>query len=187
MKITQTQIDGLLIIEPPVFGDPRGYFMETYQQTRYADCGVPGPFVQDNLAFSTRGILRGLHFQIKHPQSKLVQVIKGEVFDVAVDIRPDSPTFGRWDGALLSEKNKRQLFVPPGCAHGYCVVSDEAYLTYKCGAYYHPEDEGGILWNDPDLGIDWPVTEPALSDKDRNHPQLKDLPPNKLFAPEKTS
>lgn len=175
MNIIPTSLEGLLIIEPDVFRDTRGYFLETYHQGRYQSAGLVATFVQDNLSFSKKGTLRGLHFQITHPQAKLVQTITGKIFDVAVDIRPESPTFGNWSGAVLSEENKRQLFIPRGFAHGFCVLSQNAHVAYKCSDYYSPADEGGILWSDPAIGIDWPVKDPILSDKDQQYPRLKDL------------
>ncbi len=175
MNIIPTSLKGLLIIEPNVFEDKRGYFLETYHQERFQSAGLDANFVQDNLSFSKKGSLRGLHFQITHPQAKLVQAVTGEIFDVAVDIRPESPTFGKWSGALLSEENKRQLFIPGGFAHGFCVLSESAHVAYKCSDYYSPEDEGGILWSDPAVAIDWPVKDPTLSEKDGQYPCLKDL------------
>ena len=175
MNIILTSLEGLLIIEPDVFGDARGYFLETYHQQRFQSAGLDTNLVQDNLSFSKKDTLRGLHFQITHPQAKLVQAVTGEIFDVAVDIRTESPTFGKWSGALLSEENKRQLFIPEGFAHGFCVLSENAHVAYKCSDYYNPEDEGGILWSDPAVAIDWPVKDPILSDKDQQYPQLKDL------------
>lgn len=166
MEIHPTDLDGTIIIEPRVFGDHRGFFMETYNHPRYAEAGIATHFVQDNLSRSTRGTLRGLHFQINHPQAKLVQVLQGEVFDVAVDLRAGSPSFGRWTGARLSGDNHRQFFIPEGFAHGFAVLSDTALFTYKCSDVYHPEDEGGLLWCDPALGIDWHVVDPVLSEKD---------------------
>ena len=180
MKITQTKIKDVLIIEPAVFPDNRGFFMETYNQKRYREFGIEYRFVQDNMSFSTKGTLRGLHFQYPNAQAKLVQVVRGEVFDVAVDIRLDSATYGQWMGARLSGENKRQIFVPEGFAHGYCVLSDNAIFQYKCSNFYSPQDEKGILWNDPDLNIDWPVESPILSDKDRLNPRLKDMPSSNL-------
>jgi dTDP-4-dehydrorhamnose 3,5-epimerase len=175
MNIIPTSLEGLLIIEPDVFGDTRGYFLETYHQGRYRSAGLDTTFVQDNLSFSKKGSLRGLHFQITHPQAKLVQAVTGKIFDVAVDIRPESPTFGKWSSALLSEENKRQLFIPGGFAHGFCVLSESAHVAYKCSDYYSPEDESGILWSDPAIAIDWPVKDPILSDKDQQYSCLKDL------------
>lgn len=175
---TQTEIPGVVVIEPQVFGDDRGYFMETYQIDEFAAAGIDKPFVQDNQSRSTKGVLRGLHFQIEHPQSKLVRVVSGEVFDVAVDLRPDSPTYGKWEGAVLSAENRRQFFVPRGFAHGFLVLSDVAEFCYKCDDVYHPNDEGGLMWNDPEIGIEWPILEGmelVLSEKDKAHPGLKDL------------
>lgn len=174
MNRIETKLPGVLIIEPRVFGDQRGFFMETWQQDRYEQAGLPGRFVQDNLSRSRRGVLRGLHYQDPNPQGKLVYVLLGEVFDVAVDIRPDSPTFGDWVGVTLSAENKRQFFVPEGFAHGFCVVSDEALFAYKCTNLYNPAGEGSILWNDPDIGIEWPIDSPVLADKDARAPRLKD-------------
>jgi len=176
MEVTGTEIPGVLIIRPRVFGDHRGFFLETFHSGRYADIGIPGPFVQDNLSRSAEGVLRGLHYQLQYPQGKLVQVTRGAVFDVAVDIRHGSPGFGRWFGIELSETNHTQLYVPPGLAHGFCVLSGTADFSYKCTDYYHPEDEAGIIWNDPEIGIEWPVADPLLSEKDRNYPRLADLP-----------
>lgn len=174
----KTDIPDVQIIEPTVFGDDRGYFMETYQIDEFAAAGIDKPFVQDNQSRSTKGVLRGLHFQIEHPQSKLVRVVSGEVFDVAVDLRPDSPTYGKWEGAVLSAENRRQFFVPRGFAHGFLVLSDVAEFCYKCDDVYHPNDEGGLMWNDPEIGIEWPILEGmelVLSEKDKAHPGLKDL------------
>jgi len=173
MKIVQTDLGGVVIIEPDVFGDHRGYFMETYSLKKYVDHHIFSEFVQDNISYSCQGILRGLHYQLKNPQAKLVQVLKGEVFDVAVDIRVGSPQFGKWTGAYLSEKNKRQLYIPEGFAHGFCVTGDSALFHYKCSDYYTPIDEHGILWSDPDLNIDWPIDSPVLSDKDIQYKMLK--------------
>lgn len=180
MNVIPTSISGLLILEPKVFGDSRGFFTETYHRKRYQDAGIDRFFVQDNLSFSVQNTLRGLHFQIQHPQAKLVQVLSGEVFDVAVDLREGSPTFGRWEGVCLSEENKRQLFIPEGFAHGFCVLSDTALFFYKCSDFYAPEDEGGILWSDPDIGIKWPVNTPLVSEKDQRYGFLKTLSPNQL-------
>jgi dTDP-4-dehydrorhamnose 3,5-epimerase len=180
MEIHPTDLDGALIIHPRVFSDQRGYFMETYHRPRYAEAGITTEFIQDNLSRSTRATLRGLHFQINHPQAKLVQVIEGEVFDVIVDLRAASPTFGRWTGALLSATNHHQLFVPAGFAHGFAVLSETALFAYKCSDLYTPEDEGGLLWSDPALGIDWRVTDPVLSEKDAAFPPLAQLTPAQL-------
>jgi dTDP-4-dehydrorhamnose 3,5-epimerase len=180
MKIKETELDGVLIIEPNVFGDKRGYFVETYKRQRYADAGIDADFVQDNLSFSYKGTLRGLHYQHPHAQAKLVQVIQGEVFDVVVDIRRGFPTFGKWIGQYLSNENKRQLFIPKGFAHGFCVLSDTAMFHYKCSDNYAPEYEGGILWSDPDVGINWPIDSPIISEKDAGFSILKDIVDDKL-------
>ena len=172
---TETVIKDVYVIEPKVFGDNRGYFMETYKKNDFESNGLRYDFVQDNQSSSVRGVLRGLHYQKEFPQAKLVRVLKGEVFDVAVDLREGSSTYGKWVGELLSEKNKKQLMIPRGFAHGFVVVSDYAEFAYKCDQVYHPEDEGGIIWNDPEIGIDWPdVPEVILSDKDKALPLLKD-------------
>jgi dTDP-4-dehydrorhamnose 3,5-epimerase len=185
MNVIATDIEGVLIIEPQVFQDPRGCFLETYHDNRFKAAGLNFAFVQDNLSFSVKGTLRGMHFQVNHPQAKLVQAITGEIFDVAVDIRPESPTFGRWVGVHLSEQNKRQLLLTPGFAHGFCVLSESAYIAYKCSEYYMPDDESGILWSDPSMGIEWPVKDPIISVKDSQLSRLSELPPEKLFNPEK--
>ena len=176
MKIVKTLLNDCVIIEPKVFGDSRGFFLETFQAERYAEiANITQPFVQDNHSRSGKGVLRGLYFQIKNPQGKLVRVVRGEVFDVAVDLRPDSSTFGQWEGVLLSEENKRQFWVPPGFAHGFVVTSDTADFEYKCTDYYDPSDEGSIAWNDPDLAITWPQDlEVKLSEKDANAPRFKE-------------
>lgn len=167
MQISRTDLPGVLVVEPKVFGDARGYFLETYQRERYVAAGIDAAFVQDNLSRSRKGTLRGLHYQIEHPQGKLVSVIEGEVFDVAVDLRRKSPTFGKWAGATLSGDNHRQLWIPPGFAHGFCVLSETATFFYKCTDYYHPEHERTLLWNDPAVGVEWPLdVEPILSGKD---------------------
>ena len=180
MKVLPTKLAGVYIIEPQVFSDARGFFMETYHQKRYTESGIHCNFVQDNLSRSVRGTLRGLHYQLQQAQAKLIQVIKGVVFDVVVDIRCGSPSFGQWAGVNLSEENKRQLFVPQGFAHGFCVLSEAAEVVYKCTDFYAPEDEGGILWSDPDIAIDWPVAEPLISAKDSRLPHLADVPPEEL-------
>ncbi len=176
MKVSETTLPGILLIEPDVFGDNRGFFMETWNRNRYGEQGLDVDFVQDNLSLSRQGILRGLHYQWPQPQGKLVQVLAGVVFDVAVDIRQGSPTFGQWFGCELSAENHFQLYIPEGFAHGFCVLSDEALFSYKCTDTYHSVTEHCLLWNDPDIGIEWPVTSPLLSDKDRNGLLLKDLP-----------
>jgi dTDP-4-dehydrorhamnose 3,5-epimerase len=180
LNIIPTNLDGVLIIEPGSFGDQRGYFMEIYQKQRYQAAGVGVEFVQDNISFSRQNTLRGLHFQHPRGQAKLVQVLTGEIYDVAVDIRRGSPTFGQWTGVVLSENNHRQLFVPQGFAHGFCVLSETAHFQYKCSDYYSPRDEGGILWNDPVIGIEWPIEQPLLSDRDRHFPVLRDIPVDRL-------
>ena len=176
MKISHSKLKGCVIIEPRVFGDERGFFLETFQAVRYEqEAGIDLPFVQDNHSRSARGVLRGLHFQKTKPQGKLVRVVRGEVYDVAVDIRKGSPTFGESEGVILSEDNKKQLWVPPGFAHGFVVLSDTADFEYKCTDYYDPSDEGSILWNDPDLDISWPIENPILSNKDARADRLADL------------
>lgn len=180
MRVTPTELPEVLLIEPTVFGDQRGFFLETWQADRYREAGMPLPFVQDNLSFSRRGILRGLHFQNPFPQGKLVSVLRGEVFDVCVDLRHGSPRFGKWFGVSLSEENKKQLYVPPGFGHGFIVTSEEALFCYKCTALYHPESEVTLMWNDPALGISWPKIEPILSEKDRKGQLLKDIPKERL-------
>jgi dTDP-4-dehydrorhamnose 3,5-epimerase len=182
MKVSETSLPGVLLIEPRVFSDPRGAFWETYQAKRYADDGIPAIFVQDNCSRSVRGTLRGLHYQLRHPQAKLVWVTRGEVFDVAVDIRRGSPTFGRWFGMTLAGDRPQQVYIPPGFAHGFCVLSEFADFAYKCTDYYVPDDERGIIWNDPDIGIRWPVAEPLLSDKDRGYSTLNAAPHHDLPA-----
>ncbi len=174
MQIKTTPLDGLLIIEPRIFEDERGYFMETHHFQRFLSADIDCTFVQDNLSYSTKHVLRGLHFQKTKPQAKLVQAVSGGIFDVGVDLRPDSPTFGKWFGAVLSEDNRRQMFMPEGFAHGFCVLSGSAHVAYKCSDYYDPEDEGGLLWSDPDIAINWPITDPILSPKDSQFAGLKD-------------
>ena len=174
----QTKIDGVIIVEPKVFGDSRGYFMETYVKRDFGENGIDADFVQDNQSRSKKGVLRGLHFQKNNPQGKLVRCIEGEVFDVAVDLRNGSPTFGQWEGVVLSEENKKQFYIPEGFAHGFLVLSDTATFCYKCTRYYDPYDEGGLMWNDPEIGIDWNIPEGMeiiLSEKDKQHPDLKNL------------
>ena len=171
----ETDIKGVYIIDVKTYGDHRGYFMETYKEEDFVAAGLDYHFVQDNQSSSRKGVLRGLHFQKTFPQAKLVRVLKGEVFDVAVDLRKNSATYGKWIGVLLSEENHRQLMIPRGFAHGFVVVSDMAEFAYKCDEKYHPEDEGGLLWNDPDIGIEWPeVGEIILSEKDKKNPKLSE-------------
>ena len=171
---TETAIDGVILVEPKRYGDERGYFTETYRESDFRAAGLDYAFVQDNQSRSKKGVLRGLHFQKEHPQAKLVRVIEGEVYDVAVDLRRGSPTFGQWVGAVLTAEKGNQLMIPRGFAHGFLVLSDYATFCYKCDEIYHPEDEGGILWNDPDIGIEWNLDgEPILSEKDKRHPTLK--------------
>ena len=175
--VTTCEIDGLRVIEPKVFKDERGYFYESYNYNDYAAVGIMEQFVQDNQSSSSKGVLRGLHFQKNYPQAKLVRVIRGEVFDVAVDLREGSETYGKWFGLILSEENKKQLYVPKGFAHGFVVLSDYAEFAYKCTEFYHPGDDGGIVWNDPDIGIDWPIPEDMelkIIERDRNWPGIKD-------------
>ena len=167
MKVSDTDLPGVVLIEPTVFGDLRGLFYEGWSESRYIDAGIPGPFVQDNVSQSTHRSLRGLHLQHPYGQAKLVHVLVGEVFDVAVDVRVGSPHFGQWTGATLSESNRHQLYIPPGFAHGFCVVSDSALFAYKCTEYYHRETEITVAWNDPDIGVRWPFADPTLSEKDR--------------------
>ena len=181
MNIIQCEIKGLLIIEPKVFGDARGFFLETYNECRYRDAGLDVAFVQDNLSFSRRGTLRGLHFQNPNPQGKLLQVLQGEVFDVAVDLRRSSPTFGRSHSLVLSAENKRQFYVPPGFAHGFLVLSETALFSYKCTEFYSPKDETTLRWDDPAAAVPWPNREPLLSEKDAKGFYLQNLPSNKIF------
>ena len=181
---TDTSIEGVKIIDVKSYGDHRGYFMETYKRPDFVAGGIDCEFVQDNQSSSTKGVLRGMHFQINHPQSKLVRVVKGAVFDACVDLRPGSPTWGKWEGCVLSAENRRQFFIPRGFAHGFLVLSDVAEFCYKCDDVYHPNDEGGLMWNDPEVGIEWPALEGdevfdpeklVLSDKDQVHPPLSSV------------
>jgi dTDP-4-dehydrorhamnose 3,5-epimerase len=175
MKFLPTELPGVTLIEPDVFKDARGFFLETYHARKYADGGICGPFVQDNHSYSEKGTLRGLHAQAEKPQGKLVRAVEGEMFDVAVDIRRGSPTFGRWTGAVLSGENFRQLWIPGGFAHGFCVLSPRVHVEYKCTAFYDAADELKIAWDDPEIGIGWPVEAPVLSPKDRAAPRLREV------------
>ena len=176
VKFTEKSLPGVFTIEPTVFKDDRGFFMETYHREKYAEIGVDQTFVQDNRSRSTRRTLRGLHYQLHHPQGKLVYVTSGKILDVAADIRRGSPTFGRWTGTILSEENNRQLFIPEGFAHGFCVLSETADVVYKCSELYDPDDEHGILWSDPTIDIVWPIENPILSEKDSQSPLLAEMP-----------
>ena len=187
MKVIETSLPGVLIIEPAVFADTRGFFVESYQRERYQSMGIVPEFVQDNLSFSSRGVLRGVHCQNTHPQGKLVQVLQGEVWDVAVDIRHGSPHFGQWMAVTLSSENKTQLYLPPGFAHGFCVLSETALFAYKCTDYYRPAAEVGFRWDDPEVGIAWPMEQPVLSEKDKRLPFLCDIPVEQLPAQETSS
>lgn len=180
MKLTEKSLPGVILIEPDVFEDNRGFFMETYNINKYEQEGINHSFVQDNHSHSQKGTLRGLHYQLRHPQAKLVFVVAGEVFDVAADIRHGSPTFGRWTGTLLSEKNKLQLFIPAGFAHGFCVLSETADVIYKCTDIYTPGDDHGVIWSDPTIDIIWPIENPILSKKDIENPKLAEIPEDLL-------
>ena len=180
MKIITTNLPGVIVFEPKKFGDKRGFFLETFRADVLQDAGINTQFVQDNHSRSSKGVLRGLHYQMTQTQGKLVRVATGAVFDVAVDVRHGSPTFGQWYGAQLDEDNMRMMYVPPGYAHGFVVLSDTTDFIYKCTNYYHPESEQGIAWDDPDIGIKWPITDVALSDKDKNNARLKDQTSDKL-------
>lgn len=181
MKATQGPLAGLIIIEPPIFGDERGYFYESFQQKRYTELGIP-PFVQDNISRSKKNTLRGLHYQLPHAQGKLVFVTHGKVWDIVVDIRQSSPTFGKYFSITLSDENHTQMYIPPGFAHGFCVLSDEADFSYKCTDFYHPASEHGIRWNDNGLQIPWPVTTPVLAPKDAAYCRLNEIPHEQLFS-----
>lgn len=177
MQFTRTEIAGVVVIDPDVHRDERGYFLETFHAAKYVEAGIPSVFVQDNHSSSVRNTLRGLHTQLRKPQGKLVRVTEGEIWDVAVDVRAGSPTLGRWTAVTLSAANFRQLYIPPGCAHGFCVLSETAQVQYKCTELYNPADEIGIAYNDPALAIAWPVAEPILSPRDRKHGPLSDVMP----------
>jgi len=180
MRVEQTGLSGLLLIEPSCFRDQRGFFLESFQAERYRANGIVETFVQDNHSRSRQGVLRGLHFQIRRPQAQIVTVIRGRVFDVAVDLRPTSATFGSWRGAELGDEGPRQIYMAPGFAHGFCVLSDFADLHYKVSEIYESGDEGGVAWNDPQIGIRWPVNRPAMSDRDRSYPFLRELDKERL-------
>ncbi|OUO91582.1 dTDP-4-dehydrorhamnose 3,5-epimerase [Cloacibacillus sp. An23] len=181
MEILTTEFPGLVLIKPKIFGDARGYFYESWNKERYENSGITEDFVQDNVSFSSRGVLRGLHYQKPYTQGKLVSVLVGEVWDVVVDLRRSSPTFGKWKGFTLTGECKEQLYVPRGFAHGFCVLSETALFQYKCTDRYSPESERGIIWNDPTLAIPWPMSEPVISEKDTKHPYFKDLQDELLF------
>jgi dTDP-4-dehydrorhamnose 3,5-epimerase len=181
MKVIPCPIPGLLLIEPKVFGDPRGFFMELWSQRHAEELGIQAPFVQDNVSFSRRGILRGMHFQNPHVQAKLVTVFQGEVFDVVVDLRRGSPSFGQWYGTNLSAENKRLFYIPRGFAHGFVVLSETALFHYKCSEFYSPKDEGSFRWDDPEIGIEWPIRDPLLSEKDARAPLFRDVPRERFF------
>lgn len=176
MKIVQTKFDDVILLQPSAYEDNRGYFMEIHRQKEYQKAGINAVFVQDNLSYSHKGVIRGLHYQYPHGQAKLIQVLSGAVYDVCVDIRKNSPTFGKWFSTILSEENRHQVYLPEGFAHGFCVISHKAILVYKCSDYYNPESECGINWSDPNLKIDWPEKNPMLSDKDAKLPNLNDIP-----------
>jgi dTDP-4-dehydrorhamnose 3,5-epimerase len=180
MRFISTSLPGVILIEPDVFKDDRGFFMETFHKKRYAESGIDRAFVQDNLSHSRQGTLRGLHYQLKNGQGKLIYAVTGEIFDVALDIRHGSPTFGKWAGIRLSDNNKKQLYIPEGFAHGFCVLSETADVIYKCTDLYTPGDEYGVFWADPEIGIDWPIKSPVLSDKDSKNEYLEKIPANHL-------
>ncbi|MFC1822430.1 dTDP-4-dehydrorhamnose 3,5-epimerase [Thermodesulfobacteriota bacterium] len=180
LKFIKTSIPGVIIVEPEKFEDARGFFMETYHYKKYEEGGISSLFTQDNHSHSKKGILRGLHYQLHHPQEKLVHVVVGEIFDVAADIRIGSPTFGKWVGTVLSADNRQQVMIPKGFAHGFCVLSDNADVIYKCGDFYNPDDEYGISWNDPMMNIEWPLKNPSLSNKDSRNPELNQVSQNHL-------
>ena len=181
MNVTRSKLPGLLLIEPKVFGDARGFFMETWNQRKYQEAGMTAQFVQDNISVSRRGALRGLHFQNPNPQGKLVSVLQGEVLDVVVDLRVRSATFGQYEAVNLSSENKRQFYIPPGFAHGFAVLSETAMFHYKCTEFYSPKDEMTLRWNDPAVGIQWPIAEPLVSEKDSKGLLLNEIPREKLF------
>ncbi|GJM17452.1 MAG: dTDP-4-dehydrorhamnose 3,5-epimerase [Thermodesulfobacteriota bacterium] len=180
MKFIETSLNSVVVLEPEVFGDERGFFLETFREKEFIEAGITEKFVQHNHSRSSKGVLRGLHYQLNQPQGKLVRVTSGKVFDVAVDIRMGSPTFGQWYGTTLDEKNMRMIYVPPNFAHGYVVLSETADFLYMCTDYYHPQSEQGIIWNDPGISIQWPITDVTLSDKDKYNPTLAKQDPDKL-------
>jgi len=180
MKVIKTKLEGALIFEPKIFGDDRGFFMETWNYERYKEAGLDVKFIQSNLSKSAKGVLRGLHFQNPNPQGKLVQILTGEVFDVAVDIRKGSPTFGQWHGEILTGDNHKQFYIPEGFAHGFCVLSESAIFSYMCTDVYDTQSESSLIWNDPTIAIEWPIDDPLLSDKDKNALTLDSINPNKL-------
>lgn len=181
VRCAKTDLPGVMILQPDIFPDSRGFFLETWQKKQYFEFGIHQEFVQDNHSRSRKGVIRGLHYQLKNPQAKLVYAVRGAIFDVAVDIRRGSPTFGRWTGCLLSEDNRRQLFIPQGFAHGFSVLSDVADVIYKCSDYYTPGDEYGVIFKDPDIGIDWRIKSPIVSEKDGKYSCLKDISSLHLF------
>lgn len=180
MDVFETEIDGVLLLQPDVFGDERGFFVETWQRDRYEALGIRNEFVQDNLSFSRKGVLRGLHAQHPRGQAKLVQVLTGKIFDVAVDLRAGSPTFGQWVGRTLTEENRHQLYIPDGFAHGFCTLCDSTLFSYKCSNLYSPENELTVLWNDADIGINWPIKDPVISEKDAQGKLLRNIIPEHL-------
>jgi len=180
MKFIETALPGCIVIEPQVFGDSRGFFYESYNEAKYHEAGIDRRFVQSNVSRSARGVLRGLHYQWPHPQGKLVSVLEGEVYDVAVDIRRGSPNFGQWAGVMLTAENHRHFWIPEGFAHGFCVVSEYATFSYQCTDLYNAQADGGVRWNDPAIGVDWPISEPLLSDKDTKAPLLADIAEDRL-------
>ena len=180
IKITPTKLPGVVIIEPASYSDHRGFFMETYHKKEYESAGLRKFFVQDNLSHSRQNVLRGLHYQLRHPQGKLIYVVSGEIYDVAVDIRKGSPSFCQWEGVNLSSENKKQIYIPEGFAHGFVVLSETAYVAYKCTALYAPGDEYGVFWDDPAIGIDWPMDTPILSDKDNRNLKINEMPESDL-------
>jgi len=180
MRVKLVSLPGLKLIEPQCFADERGFFLESFHAKRYGESGISDSFVQDNHSRSVQGVLRGLHFQVANPQAQIVTVIRGRIFDVAVDLRPDSSTFGRWFGIELSDKGPRQIYMAPGFAHGFCVLSEIADLHYKVTRFYDRHDEGGLIWNDHDIGIDWPIRDPTISMRDRSYPRLRDLDRKRL-------